>query len=302
MSESKAPVRPHPHERRAHPRVVERRWSCCYLDGHRFDTESLDIGPGGVFLETADADVPVGAPMVVVFDADPAADGETAEPIYLVGRVMRRQKSPPGLGVAWARAVTSGDEVSLERFLRNVLRIPANAPRPEMTQSGGKRFAEFRHVDLVPIEQSDEPRPAPASPEARRPGHVGPLTEMVKGPDTELEVSSLVRANMGGTVCDVTLVRLGAKRIALLSSVRPIDHHAPITVELPIQGRNGEVARVLIEGRVVGIDPAPGHVRSKLRLRVTRIEDDSLPGGLAHYLKRLACARMTRAKEDSRSS
>ena len=85
----------------------------CYVDGHRFDSASIDISPSGVFLRTDD-DVPEAARLVIV----PKDEHSKDFPVMLLGMVARRQEEPaPGLGVRWLRCVTRFGVKHIFRFM-----------------------------------------------------------------------------------------------------------------------------------------------------------------------------------------
>ena len=276
-------------ERRGAERHDVRRWSCCYLDGNRFDTESLDISASGVFLET-DRQVPRGAPMVVVFDQD------AGTPIYLVGRVVRQQKNPAGLGVIWVRAITSAEKAVMVQFLETVLFLGPHFKAPEMYRSNdGKIFCEFRHTPL-PEDLESQPTVAPDNPEpAKKRAMQGPLTQFVWDPETTISVDFLLRANLGGTTCEVTLAQLGTARVAIQSAVAPIDRQATIEIELPIRSK-GTLIPVALRCQLESIRKLENSNRCELWLRISEVSDESLPGGYEHYIKRLACANLTRVR------
>ncbi len=86
----------------------------CYVDGTRFDARSQDISAGGLFIRTPRR-VPLGAHIALVFKDSNDPDGA---PVFLVGKVMRRQSEPvPGIGLRWERATTEGSAARLELFL-----------------------------------------------------------------------------------------------------------------------------------------------------------------------------------------
>ena len=89
-------------ERRGYERSNVQIDFYCYIDGHRFDSASIDISPSGVFLRTDD-DVPEAARLVIV----PKKEHSKDFPVMLLGMVTRKQEEPsPGLGVRWLRCVT----------------------------------------------------------------------------------------------------------------------------------------------------------------------------------------------------
>ena len=56
--------------------------------------------------------------------------GIKGEPVFLVGRVMRKQVTPiPGVGLRWVRAMTDASTEDLEYFLTKMFRIEATGAR-----------------------------------------------------------------------------------------------------------------------------------------------------------------------------
>lgn len=276
-------------ERRASQRWEEHRWSCCYLDGSRFDAQTLNISATGTFLQTS-RETPTGAPVVVVFDGHEDED----KPIYLVGQVVRHQSDPVGLGVGWVRAVTSASKKELVEFVMKTLRLPADAALPQVKRSGEKLLAEFRHVpELAPRTEPGPEGDAPGRPAPTR-GHLGPITEFVQAANTQVEVSYLIRAVLGGTPCEVRLLNLGSQTVTLRSAVAPVDPEASIVLELPIPRSSGPPLKLTLTGELHRMSREPGAHDAFLHVQLTSIDDRELPGGYERFLKRMACRDMTR--------
>jgi len=110
------------------------------VDGRRYDARSENISAGGMFLATAE-EIPLGRTIALVFKSRSGKKksgekgvkygaGIKGEPVYLVGRVMRKQVSPvPGVGLRWVRAMTDASPEDLEYFLSKMLRIEATGAK-----------------------------------------------------------------------------------------------------------------------------------------------------------------------------
>ncbi len=100
-------------ERRDKRRRVLSAHFNCYLDGERFDSESLDVSSHGALLITR-ARVPVGKRILVVPKGQPdlpagraASDDPIASlPVLLSALVVRWHDSPVGLGITWVSGIS----------------------------------------------------------------------------------------------------------------------------------------------------------------------------------------------------
>lgn len=100
-------------ERRHHRRRVLSIHFNCYLDGERFDSESLDVSPRGALLITQ-ARVPIGKKILIVPTGQPdlpvgrSAGGDLATylPVLLSAQVIRWHETPSGLGIRWVSGVS----------------------------------------------------------------------------------------------------------------------------------------------------------------------------------------------------
>jgi hypothetical protein len=99
-------------ERRQHDRVQKEVQFCCYIDGQRFDSASVNISGGGAFLKTRDS-IPPETVVVVV----PKDHHIKQFPVMLVGKVLRRQEDAQGLGITWLRCVTRAGIRRLWQFI-----------------------------------------------------------------------------------------------------------------------------------------------------------------------------------------
>jgi hypothetical protein len=100
MTEQKRPGT----ERREHPRKAVKIPFFCYVDGQRFDTDALDLSPGGAFLRT-DESVRIGAPVLLL----PKVAKSKKAIVLAVGHVVRQRRTGEvGLGIRWAKVISRG--------------------------------------------------------------------------------------------------------------------------------------------------------------------------------------------------
>lgn len=123
-------------ERRLFPRREFRAGVYAYVDGRRYDARSTNISAGGMFLATSE-EIPLGHTIALVFKSKSGKKspddkgtkygaGVKGEPVFLVGRVMRKQASPErGVGLRWVRAMTDATPEDLNYFLSKLLKIDA---------------------------------------------------------------------------------------------------------------------------------------------------------------------------------
>ena len=132
-------------ERRAFPRRPFEQPVQAYENGARFPCKPVDLSLGGAFLRTRDLErFRTGELVSVVF----AREAGWAEPVYLFARIVRRQENPLGIGLAWERAVTSGDTAYLADFLHATLGLKTDvAARHAQAVTG--RFHSVFSFDLV---------------------------------------------------------------------------------------------------------------------------------------------------------
>ena len=144
-------------DRRIHHRWDSKDIIYGYVDGARFAASTENLSSGGMFLETKDP-VPIGALVSLVF-RDQAKS--TDPPIFLIGRVMRRQKRPTlGVGLRWEKAVFAGPSAILQRFLVDRLRLE-NPAVVSMTGAKGevKAIHHFCSLPAGPAAASSEEVP-----------------------------------------------------------------------------------------------------------------------------------------------
>jgi len=226
-------------DRRIHHRWESKDTIYGYLDGARFAAKSEDLSSGGLFIETND-DVPIGALISLVFRQQVKSEDP---PIFLIGRVMRRQKSPTlGIGLRWEKAVFTGPTKTLHRFLVDHLRLVDPAV---LTLTGAKGESRaVHHFNAVPV--APETRPNAEIPETIRRGTVpqdaGPVTTRIT------RKSSLAPANVTAKIClegedeeeQIQIHALGVK--SMFTSAPPTLMVIPdieVTVTLGVRTRSG---------------------------------------------------------------
>ena len=158
-------------DRRQHERRQKVIRFQCYIDGHRFDTASLDISTGGAFLETDD-DIRMGAVVMIV----PVREMKKKLPVVLVGTVVRKQLDPTaGLGIEWHKCVTRNGIQQIFDFMAFYLDLyPSHLPLPAPGVSQSKvvaydfRRGHFYIPNLPPADDSgkDSKGEAGKSPDA----------------------------------------------------------------------------------------------------------------------------------------
>jgi hypothetical protein len=129
------------------------------VDGRRYDARSENISAGGMLLATAE-EIPLGHTIALVFKSRSGKKtsgekgikygaGIKGEPVYLVGRVMRKQVSPvPGVGLRWVRAMTDAATEDLEYFLSKMLRIEVSGAKRSRVGSNKAMKSVFEFEPL----------------------------------------------------------------------------------------------------------------------------------------------------------
>ena len=140
-------------DRRQHQRHRKQIPFYCYIDGHRFDTDSMDVSAGGAFMASED-EVRIGAVVMIV----PKREMKKRLPVVLVGVVRRHQQQPvAGLGIQWLKCVTRNGIQQIFDFLALYLELfPAKLPLPSPEVGASSVVAydflrnEFGVPDLPP--------------------------------------------------------------------------------------------------------------------------------------------------------
>lgn len=91
----------------------------CFVGGKRFVTQTLNVSPGGAFLET-DRVIKPGSVMVL----EQAKPGYDERPPHLVAKVLHFVMIPVmGVGLQWVKVISENGIGNLRRFLNDVLGI-----------------------------------------------------------------------------------------------------------------------------------------------------------------------------------
>jgi hypothetical protein len=156
-------------ERREHPRKAVKIPFFCYVDGQRFDTDALDLSPGGAFLRT-DESVRIGAPVLLL----PKVAKTKKAIVLAVGHVVRQRRSgETGLGIRWAKVISRGG-VSVILKLADLVpdMFPKELPAPtrEFVEAPVVGYS-FKGNDyfLANAPEAGSGSKEPALPEANRP-------------------------------------------------------------------------------------------------------------------------------------
>jgi len=135
----------------------------CYIDGHRFDSASLNISSGGAFLQT-DADIRPGAMLMVV----PKKEAQKEFPVAVFGKVARRQSgASEGLGVKWVSCVTRHGIHCIYKFFESYPELSGGVslpqPTPEAAASALVGFCYSTRKFYIPkMAQGAQPHEGPA--------------------------------------------------------------------------------------------------------------------------------------------
>ncbi len=297
------------HGRRRYPRWEVDESVYCYIDGSRLDAQSLDISSGGMFLETENEAMP-GTNVILVFQTQfSSADF----PIFLVGRVMRRQASPTqGLGLRWLGASTQGNELQLALFLRKVLKI--QDPNIERKPVGRKAIFqscfEFSTETKTTAESSDvEAKPQRAvragsrkladipvqlifseSPKQRRAKFIqaedadGPLTQKTRRKDSLAPVDIHTAVEIRGRSLDVHLEYLGLEEAWMVGQNLPGTKGDEVVLTIPVTTRGGQTeVRCCCE--ILGIDLVSQDLVTTLEVMITSCEEEREKGIFFDYVR-----------------
>ncbi len=224
-------------DRRIHHRWESKDTIYGYLDGARFAAKSEDLSSGGLFIETND-DVPIGALISLVFRQQVKSEDP---PIFLIGRVMRRQKTPTvGIGLRWEKAVFTGPTKTLYRFLVDHLRLVDPAV---LTLTGAKGESRaVHHFNALPA--APETQPNAEIPETIRRGTVpqdqGPVTTRITRKSSLAPANVTAKISLDGEEGQIQIHALGVK--SMFTSAPPTLMVIPdveVTVTLGVRTRSG---------------------------------------------------------------
>ena len=151
-------------ERRQHQRIDKQVEFFCYIDGHRFDSASVNLSAGGAFLRTEDR-IREGAMLMIV----PKKEARAEFPVALFGKVARRIAGPEGgMGIEWLNCVTRKGIRYIYQFLQKYPDLCADqlpAPSPEVGASPLVGYSYIKREFYVP----DMTKPVAAE-SRKRPG------------------------------------------------------------------------------------------------------------------------------------
>jgi hypothetical protein len=106
-------------DRRKKDRVDFQEKFRCFVGGKRFVTQTLNVSPGGAFLET-DRVIKPGSVMVL----EQVKPGYDERPPHLVAKVLHFAMSPAmGVGLQWVKVISENGIANLRSFLNEVLGI-----------------------------------------------------------------------------------------------------------------------------------------------------------------------------------
>lgn len=299
-------------ERRRHPRGGRSLEFCCYVEGVRFDSSSLNISEGGAFLATSDAIQMDAMVLVVPMSAKrpSASDGSAAAAlgnrVLLVGRVVRHQAAPvKGVGIRWVKCVSRSGLDALLVFLGVILDIfPSSLPLPPIWAVQAKDLAwDFikRCFQVVELEgargrppprsvaakarSSVAPLPAsPATPMTRGRGD-GAITTIVTKDESRVPVKVSVEVSLGGTICYGTVLALAASVLTLrLPEPQPSGVRS-LVLAFPISYKQ-QTELIFLACRVEGVERGEGS-EVFLDLSIHGVDGEPSPGIFLRYVKYL---------------
>lgn len=136
-------------DRRTHVRLARNLDFYCYVEGQRFDSQSLDVSAGGAFLVTSD-EFEVGNTVLVV----PKAEKDKGLTGLLVGAVVRVTHGPEaGLGIQWKRCVSRSGYETIHHFLSSYLEVDRESllgPSPAVMESELVTYDFGRNLMYIP--------------------------------------------------------------------------------------------------------------------------------------------------------
>jgi hypothetical protein len=283
----------------------------CYIEGTRFDARSADVSSGGMFFETARPILP-GTEVAMVFRTQ-LDKGD--RPIFLVGRVMRRQVKPvAGVGVRWERASTPATPEALTAFLKGVLRVeprgievkPFGASGivqavfefpldPEQLQgarvsdveeesapvAGG---ATFEHTEELEDTMPEEVISAKTDKVPPRIAGAGPLTMQISTGGTNAPANIQARIEVRKKWLTVKISALGSQHMFVESRGEELEPglEAQVRFDLPVKGGETQVA---CRCRIVSRGKDFRSAQNGVLLEIIRVEEGKFPGILNNYVR-----------------
>jgi len=290
-------------ERRVFPRWKLEDSVYCYVEGDRLDAQSSDISSGGMFFRTRKVILP-GKEVALVFRRQ-LGSGE--RPIFLVGRVMRRQVKPePGVGLRWERAATPADPETLRRFLRDFLQVEAGRIEQKPCGDAGVVQSVFDFPGIQPRQDAaatasewEDTQPEPSAYEEDdtdetlageehtpepRPASLGPLTQQLAALGTHAPVDLEASARLGARSFDARVSSLGMTHLFLATRNHDAKDGDRIEVSFKVATRAG-LAEIKCDCLVVahGQDPRSG--AKGLALHIVELDEGRERGLFGNYVR-----------------
>lgn len=286
-------------ERRVHPRKLLGEDMYCYIDGARLDAASLDVSAGGMFLTTPQ-DVPVGATVALVFKLH---DRENSSPVYLIGRVARKQKTPfKGLGLVWEKA-TAEDGEHLHGFVKSVLGIETGTAVEETHGPGDRPMSVFR-FDPAALEDTAELEDEPAEQavpdstrlDAETSPKPGPMTIRMQADDIRVPAATPGAMKVGSQAVPVTVTSLGPDSAFVRTDLAPVSGSAAVQLEISVKTKHGPKA-VVFRCRVKAIDEGAATGTPGIELEFASVDEGEHEGILQRYLRWLHFRSLTKSEK-----
>ena len=259
-------------DRRTGRRVGRRIDFNCYINGHRFDSASLDVSRGGALLSTPDP-IDIGARLMIV----PNGEESGVLPIMLVGHVVRNAGG--GLGVAWEKCLSRGGVKAVFACMKKYPELFSDFPMtrdPRMNKIRDVAY-DFEGNRLFPVKLAG----------------IGNFEDLIQqgaddGPKRRPEVQC--GATAGASVPRTPGAKLMAERAAktVLPSSRPqqgsgvplVSPYGPAGPPTGTQPAPADVSRTLVDPPAYSRKPMPGAVTQLLTTNLDEMET-SIPASLA---------------------
>ena len=284
-------------ERRNHVRFPKVLGFYCYVEGRRFDSESLDVSAGGAFLSTED-EFDVGNSVILV----PKAEANRGLTGLLVGAVVRLQRGPsPGLGIQWRRCVSRTGYQTLYYYLTDYLAMEQGGllgPSPEVMESDLVTYDFSTNQMYVPegpglrgargAAVTEEPLPEESlSPnELARGSEPGIVTQMLGTQGGRLPVDIPARFYLGDVISDGMLKAVGLATLFLATDAEDVTDEGTCVVSFPVPLASGPVELKLF-CTVVGYEEGKSLGYKGYDLAIRSIEEEPHKGLYESYLKYL---------------
>jgi len=314
-------------ERRHTPRKSREIDFHCYVEGHRFDSSTVDISASGAFLRTR---AEVRRDTLVILHPKKAA--VPIPPVVLVGTVVRQVDGyVSGLGVKWLKCFSMHGASAVYDFLLFFLEMSAasvpipsqriaespgagfdfqksrfyrvNIPQQDEPDAGRGKTGRYRTVASMPDEildptgsfQAAELDPeieVPAEPLLSPPEHPrsdgdGIVTSMLGVSKLRVPVKFPVRVVSGSTVHKGTVREIGLTTILVITHDDVDPGEDDVSIDLPVPLKSG-TTWVRLQCRELSEGDSRAGV---LDLHVKQILDESKPGLYERFVRYL-CQKM----------